>query len=73
MNNPFIYHPQIKCKPHLIVRIPQIVDGSGFPELSEAQEPAGPEPVLGHDHEVGEEAGGSLDQAELKGREARLW
>jgi hypothetical protein len=51
---------------YLIVGIPEVIDGSGLPELSEPEEPARPEPVFSHDDEVSEEAGGSLNEAKLR-------
>jgi hypothetical protein len=50
---------------YLIVRISEVVDGPGLPELSESEKSTRPEPVFGHDHEVGEKTGGSLNKTKL--------
>jgi hypothetical protein len=51
---------------HLVVGISQVIDGSRFPEFSEVEESAWPEPIFCHDDKVGEESGSSLDQTKLK-------
>ena len=60
----------IRADPFLRVRIEQVVDGGRVPVLAQAEQVLEQEAVLGHDGEVGEEAGGGLDAARLAVRHA---
>lgn len=56
---------QSKTYPLLTITVLQIVHSLGVPLFTEADQAIGPETILTHDHEVGEETGRRLHHANL--------